>query len=195
MTTRTDCTQAELLAGAIALGEANEAERNAYRAHLAICPQCCFELGGEREIERVMSVAAGAQDGERWAPDLRNAQRQSREANVFVKWAAVLAAIAIVFFGVRAVQKHPAGVTAAVRPPSMSARDERAIATLNTQTLPLRQHQAESLVIGGASTLKLEVSVDAHGVPKHCSIVKSSDYRALDEAACRAVLRTKPPVR
>src|SRR6516162_6951898 len=155
MTTRTDCAQAELLAGTIALGEADEAQCNTYRAHLAICPQCCFELGGEREIERVMSLAAGAQDGERWAPDLRNLRRQPRNANVLVKWAAILAAVAIVFFGVRAVQKHPATVTAHVRAPSVSARDERDIAALNTQTLPRREHQAESIVFGGASTMKL----------------------------------------
>ena len=195
MTARTDCAQAELLAGAIALGEADETERNTYRAHLAICSRCCFELGGEREIERVMSVATGAQDGERWAPDLRNVQRQARSANVLVKWVPILAAVAIVFFGVRAVQKPSASVTPGVAAASVSARDERAIAALNTQTLPRHEHQAESMVFGGASTVKLEVSVDAHGVPKRCAIVKSSDYRTLDEAICRAVLRTKPSVR
>jgi hypothetical protein len=192
MTTRTDCAQAELLAGAIALGEADEPQRTTYRAHLAVCRRCCLELGGEREIERVMALPPQARNAERWAPDVRNLRRRGRNFGVAAKSAAILATAAIVIFGFRAVQHHPTAATSRAPAPSVSAQEERAIAALNTESAPRREHQAESLVFGGVSTMKLEVSVDAHGIPKRCTIVKSSDYRMLDQAVCRAALRTKP---
>jgi TonB family protein len=73
--TRNDCARAETLAGAIALEEATDGERDAYRLHLAACTRCVETLGGEREIERVMSVIAQARDEESWEPDLRAALR------------------------------------------------------------------------------------------------------------------------
>ncbi|HTA38535.1 MAG TPA: TonB family protein [Candidatus Acidoferrales bacterium] len=73
--TRTDCARAETLAGAIALEEATDGERDAYRRHLSSCAHCVETLGGERDIERVMSVVARARDQESWEPDLRNALR------------------------------------------------------------------------------------------------------------------------
>jgi hypothetical protein len=76
MTSRADCTRAEGLAGAIAIGEAGEAERDAYRAHLAECARCLHELGGEREIERVMTAVGQARDDECWEPDLRSTLAQ-----------------------------------------------------------------------------------------------------------------------
>jgi TonB family protein len=78
--TRTDCARAETLAGAIALQEATDGERDVYRRHLASCARCVETLGGEREIERVMSVVASARDGESWEPDLRNALRDRSRA-------------------------------------------------------------------------------------------------------------------
>jgi TonB family protein len=78
--TRTDCARAETLAGAIALEEATDGERDAYRRHLASCVRCVETLGGEREIERVMSVVAQARDQESWEPDLRNALRDRTRA-------------------------------------------------------------------------------------------------------------------
>ncbi len=78
--TRTDCARAETLAGAIALEEATDGERDAYRRHLASCARCVETLGGEREIERVMSVVARARDQESWEPDLRNALRDRTRA-------------------------------------------------------------------------------------------------------------------
>lgn len=63
----------EALAGAIALGEAGESERAEYRAHIAACPRCLENFGGEREIERVAASIAQARDGEMWSPDLRGA--------------------------------------------------------------------------------------------------------------------------
>ncbi|MDQ2872137.1 MAG: TonB family protein [Candidatus Eremiobacteraeota bacterium] len=61
------------LAGAIALGEATDAERLEYRQHLMRCPECLRDLGGEFEIERVAAGVGAARDAEIWAPDLRDA--------------------------------------------------------------------------------------------------------------------------
>jgi TonB family protein len=66
-----DCARAEVLAGAVALGEATDHERDAYRQHLALCPRCIEAFGGEREIERIMQTVAQARDAERWEPDVR----------------------------------------------------------------------------------------------------------------------------
>lgn len=66
----------EVIAGAIALGEATEDERRQYREHIAICPQCLQALGGERELERVATTVASARDSEVWEPDLGDVVRQ-----------------------------------------------------------------------------------------------------------------------
>lgn len=62
------CARAEILAGAVALGEATEVEREEYRRHISACGACLRELGGEREIERVMSVVDDARASETWEP-------------------------------------------------------------------------------------------------------------------------------
>lgn len=64
------CDRAEVLAGAIALGEATDAERNEYRAHLSACQRCLTSLSGERELERLSAVVATARDEESWEPAL-----------------------------------------------------------------------------------------------------------------------------
>ncbi|HEY8320716.1 MAG TPA: TonB family protein [Candidatus Baltobacteraceae bacterium] len=66
----TACNQAEVLAGAIALGEATDAERQTYRGHVATCSACLRANGGEHEIERTMARVGQARDGETWDPDL-----------------------------------------------------------------------------------------------------------------------------
>lgn len=71
-----DCTQAEVVAGAIALGEAGDAARDWYRRHLSECGRCVGDLAGEREIERTMSLVAAAREGESWEPDVRAALHQ-----------------------------------------------------------------------------------------------------------------------
>ncbi|MGC1381272.1 MAG: hypothetical protein WA814_09675, partial [Candidatus Baltobacteraceae bacterium] len=78
MTSSAACARAEVLAGAIALNEAGDAEREEYRRHLAGCANCLASLGGERAIERVMSVVGEARDAERWEPDLRGGVRRLR---------------------------------------------------------------------------------------------------------------------
>lgn len=62
----------EALAGAIALGEASDADRRRYREHIAGCADCLRSLGGEHEIERTTAVVGAARDSEIWAPELRN---------------------------------------------------------------------------------------------------------------------------
>ncbi|GAC1504229.1 MAG: hypothetical protein NVS1B14_09990 [Vulcanimicrobiaceae bacterium] len=64
--------RAEIIAGAIALGEATDAERIEYRQHLAECVACLRALGGEHvALERVSGGIADARASELWKPDLR----------------------------------------------------------------------------------------------------------------------------
>ena len=64
--TRLSCREAEVRVGAIALGEATDAEREAYRRHIATCAACLNANGGEREIDRTMARVAQARDAETW---------------------------------------------------------------------------------------------------------------------------------
>lgn len=111
------CARAEVLAGAVALGEATDAERDEYRRHLTSCSRCVTTLGGERDIERVMSVVAQARDAETWQPDLRSAlvARYRQRANHW-RWgvsgvvAALVASIGIHAFlaaGIPTSQSQP----------------------------------------------------------------------------------------
>ncbi|MDQ2680859.1 MAG: TonB family protein [Candidatus Eremiobacteraeota bacterium] len=61
----------EILAGAIALGEATQLERLEYRRHLAECATCLQAFGGEHELERVSARVADARRAEIWEPDVR----------------------------------------------------------------------------------------------------------------------------
>ncbi|MGB8966615.1 MAG: energy transducer TonB [Candidatus Cybelea sp.] len=233
MTTRTDCARAEILAGAIALGEAGDAERDAYRGHLAGCGRCLADLGGEREIERVMAIALQAQSEERWEPDIRKAAIRRPKLAYVWKWSAALATTAILILAVRATQQqavipHPHAMVVVhnvvtLTPParSTSAQEEHAIAALDTQTAPRREHRAESLVVGSATiadrdamplggengilphpsavaydehaegTTAFEVRVDQRGLPRQCTITKSSGFPALDQSVCRAAMQAR----
>ena len=106
-----NCSRAEILAGAIALGEASEAERDEYRQHVATCASCLHALGGEREIERVMAVVAQAREVETWEPLPRRTGERSR-ARTWRAGLSVLAAAAVISFGVHAL------VAASLRPPA-----------------------------------------------------------------------------
>lgn len=92
------CSRTEILAGAIALGEATEAEREEYRNHISTCASCLAALGGEREIERVMATIAQARDAETWEPIPRRLGERSR-ARIWQTGAAVLAAAVALSFG------------------------------------------------------------------------------------------------
>lgn len=88
------CERAEVLAGAIALGEATDIERDEYRGHISACAPCLRALGGEREIERVMDVVAQARDDETWEP-AATTQRRERPALRWLKYGFSLATAAL----------------------------------------------------------------------------------------------------
>lgn len=73
--TRFTCHQAEIAAGAIALGEATASERQAYRAHIASCDACLHANGGEIAIEIAMTGVAQARAAETWDPDMTRVVR------------------------------------------------------------------------------------------------------------------------
>jgi TonB family protein len=73
---QTGCQRAEVLAGAIALGESTDAQREAYRRHVSTCADCLHMYGGELEIERVMTRIVRARDEESWEPDIRASLRE-----------------------------------------------------------------------------------------------------------------------
>jgi len=94
-----NCARAEVLAGALALGEATDAERDEFRRHIAACSPCLNAIGGEREIERTMEVIGAARESEVWEPVLTAASIQrTRFARVwgFGLSAATVAALAVV---------------------------------------------------------------------------------------------------
>ncbi|HET9392717.1 MAG TPA: TonB family protein [Candidatus Rubrimentiphilum sp.] len=98
----------ESLAGAIALGEATDADRRAYREHIASCADCLSELGGEHELARTAAAVGAARDTEVWEPQLGNLfERRSRRPSQVVRFAAAFAvtfagaATALHFFTVR----------------------------------------------------------------------------------------------
>lgn len=185
MKDRMNCTAAQRLAGTIAVNEATDGERDAYRAHLAVCEPCLHDLGGERDIERVMATIAQARDEERWQPDLRALSRRSRPSRASI-WAAALAAAVVIVAGIRLGehQMRPAS-------PSISAPEARALAALGTQTLPRREGRAESLAIGATPPTTLNLRIDARGLPLQCTIAASSGDLAKDNAICRAAMHRR----
>lgn len=88
-----NCARAEILAGALALGEATEAERDEYRGHIAACAPCLNAIGGEREIERTMGTVRAARDSEVWEPVLTAAS--VRRTHVTRVWGFGLSAAAV----------------------------------------------------------------------------------------------------
>jgi TonB family protein len=88
------CRDAETAAGAIALGEATNPEREAYRLHLSRCAHCVETLGGERDIERTMQHVAAARDAETWEPSVQPLRERRRKFAGF-GWAFTAAAVAL----------------------------------------------------------------------------------------------------
>lgn len=99
------CARAEVLAGAIALGETSDVEREQYRLHVAACRHCVNALGGEREIERTANVVALARDGETWQPDLRGwmTSHRKRRALTWRFGLSGVAAAVVVSLGIHAI--------------------------------------------------------------------------------------------
>ncbi|HEY1975382.1 MAG TPA: TonB family protein [Candidatus Baltobacteraceae bacterium] len=100
-----ECARAEVLAGAVALGEASDAEREQYRRHIAACRRCVNAFGGEREIERTASVVERARESETWQPDLRGwmTARQKRRAMTWRFGLSGIAAAIVVSLGLHAL--------------------------------------------------------------------------------------------
>jgi TonB family protein len=92
--TLTNCRDAEIAAGAIALGEATETERDAYRLHLSRCVHCVQTIGGEREIERTMQRLVDAREAETWQPAVSPARLRPRPAGF--AWGMTAIAVAVV---------------------------------------------------------------------------------------------------
>lgn len=100
-----ECARAEVLAGAVALGEASDAEREQYRRHIAACRRCVSAFGGEREIERTASVVAAARESETWQPDLRGwmTARRKRRATTWRFGLSGVAAAIVLSLGIHAL--------------------------------------------------------------------------------------------
>ena len=188
MKVASNCAAAEILAGAIALGEAGDEQRLAYREHLSTCRHCLVAIGGEREIERVIGIVAQARDQERWQPDLRRARARVPSHSYAWKWGAGLATAAVFVVALVATQRH-----APVVVHSVATQDLGSVAALSTQTFPQREGRAESLAFTGAqaarSTLTFEVRLDARGKPARCTVIKHSSRASLDAAVCNSVMR------
>ena len=118
-----NCARAEILAGAIALNEASDVERDEYRLHIAACASCLRALGGEREIERVMATVATARDAEVWDPaPVRAGERRSRSLRVAFAGASALVLGVTVSLGVHFV------LAANVKPLTLAKNDVPAFA-------------------------------------------------------------------
>jgi len=114
------CQRAEILAGAIAMGEVSDSQRESYRSHLSGCESCVHSLGGERGIERTMAQLQSARDQETWDPDLTRAVRDRMNGrNRALGWslgaaaACVAASLAIHAFAVGGVAHYVAASTPA----------------------------------------------------------------------------------
>ncbi len=107
----------ENIAGAIALGEATDADRRSYREHIATCSDCLTELGGEHEIERTIASVGTARESEIWKPELGSVfARRARRPSQIVRFAAAFvvtfagAAAALHFFTVPSAAPLTAGI-------------------------------------------------------------------------------------
>ncbi len=72
----------EAIAGAIALGEADDAQRREYREHLSSCARCLKEAGRRARARTRRCDGRRRAEDEKWQPDLRNAvaSRMQRRA-------------------------------------------------------------------------------------------------------------------
>lgn len=195
------CESAHTLAGAIALGEARDEQRDAYRRHVAGCARCLKDLGGEREIERTMRTVAQARASERWEPDVRARVPRSRAPRGSGVWAglaaaAVFAAV-LVWFGHGRAPVSPIRAVTPQRPAEPAAA--RAVAALGTQAVPRLENRADLIAVGPAVrspkasglTAAFAVGLDAKGRPVSCTITSSSGEPALDAAVCRAAMAAR----
>ncbi len=127
----------EAIAGAIALGEATDAERREYREHIAACERCLGALGGEHEIERVAATVTAARECEVWQPKLRDviANRARRRGRIVRASFALTALCAAIWFGV-----HVAMVNGVAR--LTSTASVPAVLNAGATRIALQRHSA-----------------------------------------------------
>lgn len=90
------CQRAEVLAGAIALDEAVNAELEEFRAHIAVCSSCLQTLGGEIGIRRVMDTIREARESETWQPVLASIHaKHERRLRALIRFTLATTGIAI----------------------------------------------------------------------------------------------------
>jgi TonB family protein len=190
--TRTDCARAETLAGAIALQEATDGERDAYRRHLASCARCVETLGGEREIERVMSVVAQARDQESWEPDLRNALRDRTRARRGA-WTFGLGLGALALAASLSVHLLAAGTMRpiALAPNTQAAVDSVFHVSLERRSQPQSQAVASHPAAAAAAT-QIHVTHNVVAVTVPAARPKPSNVRAAGSPALNA--QTDPAI-
>jgi len=134
----------ESLAGAIALGEATDADRRAYREHIASCAQCLNELGGEHELARTNAIVGEARDAEVWDPQLGNVlRRRSRGLSPVVRFAAAFA----ITFGVAASALHYFSLPARTAPVSAASYVPASGAVKHGTVPPAAQTQQRRLTV------------------------------------------------
>lgn len=128
--------RAQILAGAIALGEATDAQRVEYRSHLAGCAECRDELGGEIELQRTAATVALARESELWTPSATGvldraiaARRRVSRVGAGLAAACVLACVGLYAAAVgvarvapRVVGHVPLRVISDAQPPTAHAR-------------------------------------------------------------------------
>jgi len=155
-----ECARAEVLAGAVALGEASDTEREQYRRHIAACRRCVNAFGGEREIERTASVIASARDAETWEPDLRGwmTARQKRRAMSWSYGLSGVAAAVVISLGIHAIVA--ANISAPVAP-SNTAPETVAAGTMHVtlEHRPPATHHAAPQTVASAPRLEVEHNV------------------------------------
>ncbi|MBV9234081.1 MAG: hypothetical protein JO030_08570 [Candidatus Eremiobacteraeota bacterium] len=103
-------------------------------------------------------------------------------------WSALAAVLVVALTASALTQHHPTAAPQSVHAQTIARDDARAIAVLDTQTGPRREHQAESLAVGPAIATRrvtVQLTIRAQGNPTRCIVTSSSGDRALDLALCR----------
>ena len=134
----------EVLAGAIALGEASDAERQTYRRHIAHCERCRAELGGEHELVRAAETVAAARESEVWEPQLGSVlRRRSLSLSPVVRFAAAFA----VTFALATAALHYVTVPAAQQLHAAQPAASTNVAAHRASTQPSLQAPQRKLMV------------------------------------------------
>lgn len=197
-----ECKRAEVTAGALALGEATDVQRDDYRRHIAQCGSCLTNLGGEHDIAATMNVVARARDEERWQPEARIVLRHQTRPNRIWKFGfgalavASVAWIGVYLFAPRApmMTLHAtvaANVPAAPHAQRHDTRGHDLVVVHNVATLrrpPLPAPAPRAVAIAPAPVRIPAVEPRAHRAPAaHApSVVAVTDPSLRDEGSVSA---------